>query len=88
MKIQRLQPCAFTYGKYGQIHLSWDTIKLTKNYIDALLKLNIVGYCDGKDIEVRPRPDDMAVMFEDDDGFQSWVHVPKDIWKAFENKNQ
>ena len=82
MKIQRLQPEAFTYGKYNLLNLSYNTIKSTKDYIEYLLTLNIIGYCESENCTIRPRPDDMAVMI-DDDGFETWIHIPKDVWKEF-----
>ncbi len=80
--MQRLQPENFRYGNYGLVNLPFDTIKTTESYFKYILTLNIVGYCDGADTEIRPRPDDMAVMI-DDDGFQTWIHIPKDVWKEY-----
>jgi len=77
----QLPPSEFTFGRYGSIILPWDVIKSTADYVEWLLAQNITGYCNSGDCEIRPRPDDMAVMFEDEDGFQSWVHIPIDIWK-------
>ena len=79
-------PDQFTYGKYDLVLLPWATIRSTEAYHEHLLSLNIVGFCDAALVEVRPRPDDMAVMFEDDSGYQSWLHVPKDVWKEFMKK--
>jgi hypothetical protein len=69
----------FTFALYGWDHCPWDTIKTTEAYVAWLLAQPIVGYCDGALTEVRPRPDDMAVMFEDDKG-RGWNHIPKDVW--------
>ncbi len=78
-----LPPVEFTYGKYSAQILSWETIKSTGNYFKYLLSQNVVGYCDSILCEIRPRADDMAVMFEDENGAQSWTHVPKDIMQGF-----
>ena len=77
-----LPPSEFVYGRYGLSNLPWAVIRTTEVYVKHLLAQNIIGYCDGALIEIRPRPDDMAVMFEDD-GFEYWVHVPKDVWKVY-----
>lgn len=81
--MNQLPPSEFTYGKYDMAALPWATIRSTAAYYEYLLSLNIIGWCDSMECEIRPRPDDMAVMIEDEDGFQSWVHVPKDVWKEF-----
>lgn len=77
----------FTYGKYGSSIIPWKVIKSTEAYIKFLLSKNIIGYCKSIECKIRPRKDDMAVMFEIDD-WQSWVHIPIDIWQKFlENEN-
>jgi len=78
----QLPPSEFTFGLYGWDAAPWSAIKTTKGYIDWLLTQPIIGYCDGAITEVRPRPDDIAVMFEDEDG-KGWNHIPKEIWKKF-----
>lgn len=83
-----LPPATFTYGKYGLSSLPWVTIKTTKSYVDYLLSQHIIGYCDSALVEIRPRPDDMAVMFEDETGFEYWVHVAKDVWRTFLEKRK
>ena len=75
-------PSEFTYAKYGWDHASWEAISTHQGYIDWLLTQPIVGYCDGAIIEVRPRPNDMAIMFDDGE-YSGWAHIPKDVWKAF-----
>lgn len=79
----QLPPSEFTYGRYDMVHLPWEIIRSTDAYYKHLLTLNIIGYCDSAECEIRPRPDDMAVMLEDEDGYQSWVHVPKDVWAEY-----
>ncbi|KKM13469.1 hypothetical protein LCGC14_1715930 [marine sediment metagenome] len=68
-----------TFALYGWDHAPWST---TKGYIAWLLTQPIVGYCDGALVEVRPRPADMAVMFDNGD-YSGWNHIPKDVWKDF-----
>jgi len=77
-----LPPSEFTFAKYGWDHASWDAISTHQGYIDWLLTQPIVGYCDGAIIEVRQRPNDMAIMFDDDE-YSGWVHIPKDVWKSY-----
>lgn len=78
----QLPPNEFSYGKYCMASLPWKVIHSTDAYYEYLLAQNIIGYCDSMECEIRPRPDDVAVMFEDDDG-QFWSHVPKDVWKEY-----
>jgi len=75
-----LPPSEFTFAKYNGMDLPYATICSTDTYIAALMREHIIGYCDGGEIEIRPRLDDMAVMFEDDDWNQFWGHVSKDVW--------
>lgn len=82
-----LPPQEFTFTRYLSVILSWDSIKTTENYLAALMNLNILGYCDGADVEVRPRPDDYAVMFEQDE-YQSWCHIPKDVFDKYLEKTK
>lgn len=79
----QLPPSEFTYGRYDMMALPWAVIGSTDAYYEHLLALNIIGYCDSMECEIRPRPDDVAVMFEDENGYQSWVHVPKDVWVEY-----
>ena len=75
----QLPPTEFTYGKYGT-----DTpfsIKMDdKKWAEWYKQQNIVGYCNSMDVTIRPRSDEMAVMIEED-GWQSWCHVPHRVWK-------
>lgn len=79
----QLPPTEFTFSKYNMTALPWTVIKSAETYYKHLLALNIVGYCNSGECEIRPRPDDMAVMLEDENGYQSWTHVPKDIWNEY-----
>jgi len=85
----QLPPSEFTFGSYGWTKAPWDAIKSTKGYTDWLLTQPIIGYCDGAIIEIRPRLNDMAVMFEDEE-YKGWNHIPKEIWKIYlkQLKNQ
>lgn len=78
----QLPPDEFIFSKYDRLLLPWATIGTTDAYYEYLLSQNIVGYCDSGECEIRPRPD-VAVMFEDEDGCQSWVHVPKNVWGEY-----
>lgn len=82
MRMVQLPPTEFTYSKYGNVGIPWAAIKTTKSYYEWLLAQNIIGYCNSLECEIRPRKDDMAVMFEVD-GFESWVHIPIEVWKAY-----
>ncbi len=79
----QLPPSEFTYGKYDMVPLPWATIRSTDAYYEYLLSLNILGYGDSMECEIRPRPDNMVVLFEDEHGFQAWMHVPKDVWAEY-----
>lgn len=78
-----LPPSEFTYGKYGAQLPTWKDIKSTASYIKWMLAQTVIGYCVSMECEIRPRPDDMSVMFEDEDGAQSWSHIPIDIFQNF-----
>jgi len=83
--MKQLPPSEFTYGKYNMITLPWAVIRTTNNYITWILNQNIIGFCDSGECEIRPRPDEMAVMIEDaeNNNYQYWIHIPKDVWKDF-----
>ena len=72
----------FTFGLYGWDEAPWSALSSFDGYIKWLLTQNPIGYCDSAECEIRPRPKDMAVMFEDEDG-KGWTHVPKDVWQKF-----
>ncbi len=77
-----LPPQEFTWTRYLSVILSWESIQDTKNYIAALMKLNIIGYCHADDVDTRHRSNDYAVMFEQDN-CQSWCHIPKDVFDEY-----
>lgn len=80
--VTRLPPSEFTYTRYLAVILSWESTKTHKNFITTLLAMDIVGYCDGDALEIRPSPDYYAVMFEEDN-YQSWCHIPKDVFDEY-----
>ena len=82
-KMTKLPPSYFEFGKYdaGTIPTNIAIGSMDK-YVDFLMKSNIVGYCDSEECIYRPRTDDMAVMI-DEDGYETWAHVPKDVWNEF-----
>ncbi len=82
----QLPPTEFTFGRYDMWSgtLPWAVIKSTAGYVTELLKLDIIGYCHGSEIEIRPRTDTYAVMIYDEaEDFQGWCHVPEDVFKAY-----
>lgn len=78
----QLPSSEFTYAKYGYTDIPWDSVKSTASYLEWLLAQNIIGYCNSMECEIRPRKDEMAVMFEIDN-WQSWAHIPMDIWEKY-----
>lgn len=84
----QLPPSEFTYSKYGRFILSWEVIKTPKNYYEWLLKQNIIGYCNSIECKVRPRKNEMSIMFEDKNGQQGWSHIPIDIWQKYLKQNK
>ncbi len=82
--VVNLPPTEFTYARYDMMTLPWKAIRHKYSYIQALLDLNIIGYCDSIACEIRPRPDEYAVMFcNDDDVYLTWAHIPKDVFDAY-----
>ena len=64
--------------------LPWEVIREKYSYIQALLELNIIGYCYSGCCEIRPRPGEYAVMFYNEvENYQSWAHIPMDIFDAY-----
>ena len=88
--ITRLPPSEFTYARYDMMTLPWTAIRDKYSYVAALLALNIIGYCDGAAVEVRPRTDDYAVMFAEGEGdnYMTWAHIPIDIFDAYLEEKQ
>lgn len=81
-KMVQLPPTEFTFGKYeGQLFSTEVFMDKTK-FVAWLQEQNIVGYCDSLEVEIRPRPGNVAVMFEEDD-YQTWCHIPNAIWQAY-----
>ena len=77
-----LPPTEFTYGKYNA-DIPFDIYAGEFSlFAKWLLTQNIIGYCKSEECEIRPRPEEMAVMFEKDE-WQSWSHVPNDVWKLY-----
>ena len=76
----QLPPSEFTYGKYGNGIIPY--FVLEENFVNWLLKQNIIGYCNSMECEIRPRDNEMAIMIEEDN-WQGWSHVPIDVWKLY-----
>ena len=76
----QLAPIEFTFGRYGLGYIPWEVLKSDNGFIRWLLVQNIIGYCNSMECEIRPKVDEMAVMFEDETGWQSWFHIPIDVW--------
>lgn len=74
----------FTYYKYDSSAIPFAVYTNRKLFIDWLLKQDIIGYCKSKDCEIRPRPGEFAVMFEEDN-WQGWCHVPVEVFTTFLN---
>jgi len=81
----QLPPTEFTWGKYDMLNLPFDVLNNYKSYIDWLSKQNIIGFCHSADCPIRPRPDCMSIMIEENN-YQYWTHVPIDVWKTFKDK--
>ena len=79
-----LPPQSFPFGKYEGQTIPYQVQTMSeKSYIEWLDTQLIVGYIKGMDLEIRPRTDSYGVLIEDEDGYETWAHVPNDIWEAF-----
>ena len=84
----KLPPSSFPYNKYdssaipASIHVS-----IERKYLEWLRTQIIIGYIVGLELEIRPRTDSYGILFEDEEGYQSWCHIPNDILDAFLKEN-
>lgn len=49
----------------------------TREFISSRIKRDVVGYCDGEFLVVRPKPQTKAVMFFKN-GYHFWFHLSND----------
>jgi hypothetical protein len=80
----KLSPTAFPFGRYEGLTIP-SHIQMTdsKSFVKWLKEQNIIGYIDGMELEIRPRTDSYGVMIEDENGYETWAHVPNDIWEKY-----
>lgn len=85
----KLPPTAFPFGKYeaGTIPHYIQTTD-SKSFVKWLKEQNIIGYIGGMELEIRPRTDSYGVMIEDESGYETWAHVPNDIWEKYLKENK
>jgi len=82
----KLPPSSFPYGKYNGLTIPADIqIASEKKYLEWLRTQNIIGYIHGRELEVRPSTNEYGVLIvdEDDENYETWAHVPDDIWEKF-----
>lgn len=80
----KLPPQSFPFGRYDGVTIPHTVQTMSeKLYLQWLSKQMIIGYIDGMSLEIRPRTDSYGVLIEDEDGYETWAHVPNDIWEAF-----
>lgn len=80
----KLSPSSFPFGKYDGATIPFDVQMATKKeYLEWLRTQNIVGYIDGMSLEIRPRTEYYGILIEDEDSYETWAHVPNDIWEIF-----
>ncbi len=82
--MQLLPPTSFPFGKYEGLTIPYEVQKMNeKDYLKWLDTQLIVGYIDGMSLEIRPRTDSYGVLIEDEDGYETWAHIPNDIWEKY-----
>lgn len=80
-KYTNLGPDRFVWGKYaGKVgiatHIEFDHMD---KVFPSHPKREIVGYCEGSQLIVRPRPDSVALLVWDPElGEEFWFHVYKE----------
>lgn len=80
----KLPPSSFPYERYDGATIPYKmAVASTEKYLEWLRTQNIIGYIEGAKLEVRIKTDTYAVLIEDEDFYQSWAHVPDDIWEIF-----
>ena len=81
----KLPPQSFPYGKYDGLTIpALIQNAKAKPYLEWLRTQVIIGYIVGMELEIRPRTDYYGVLIEEEEtGYETWAHVPNDIWEAF-----
>ena len=76
MHIEELDPELFLselYNPYGLYELG-----------DALCVAASIGYCDASRLLVRPKPGEVALMIEWENGSKYWCHANKEILESIQ----
>lgn len=82
-QLDKLAPGHFTYDRWAAGSLATLGIETRTHSILAnsvKIKRHAIGYCDGRRLFVRPKPDCMAVMFWTPQTGHFWTHL---IWYEF-----
>jgi len=83
----KLLPSSFSYSKYDALTIPYSlALASKKKYLEWLRTQNIIGYLNGMELEIRPRSDSYGILIEDKDGYETWAHIPNNIFKAFLKK--
>ena len=77
-----LPPSSFPFGRYNGLTIpAMIQTSTMKQYLEWLRTQIIIGYIKGMELEIRPRTDSHGVLIED--GYETWAHIPNDIWEEF-----
>lgn len=80
----KLPPLSFPFNRYDGATIPYEFVTAkTKEYLEWLRTQIIIGYIDGMELKVKPRTDSYGVLIEDETGYETWAHIPNDIWEAF-----
>lgn len=80
----KLPPSSFPFGRYEGATIPFRLpMGSQEKYLEWLRTQNIIGYIKGIELEIRPRTDTYGILIEDEDGYETWAHVPDDIWEMF-----
>jgi hypothetical protein len=82
--MNKLHPSFFPFSNYDASTIPTSVyLASKKSFLEWLRTQIIIGYIKGLELEIRPRTDTYGVLIEDETGYETWAHVPDDIWEAF-----
>ena len=83
IKMKELSPGRFPWSRYEGGTIPNPLRHSVSEQVKWLSKQNIVGYCEGLKLEVRPRDHAVGILI-DDAGYETWAHLDIIVFEEYQ----
>ena len=82
-KMRKLSPSQFPWSRYHAETIPTHIRHSSKATVRWLFEQNIIGYCDGMELEVRPSDIAVGVLIEVG-SFETWAHLDDIVFEDYQ----